>query len=60
MKTLPHYSGPLSKDFWLRVDGLGQRDHDVVYALGVALQHLESFVLQMLNSATHKRVRRNP
>ena len=50
----PRYSGPLSEAFWREVWGLTEPDHSVAYALGVALQDLEDFVLKHLREARRK------
>ena len=46
------YSGNGSTRFWGRVKRLtDETDHAAVYALGVALQNLEGFVLNQLRNA---------
>jgi len=47
----PHYSGPDSTAFWAQVNRLHEPDNAVLYALGVALQNLEGFVLKALHDA---------
>jgi hypothetical protein len=50
--AIAHYSGSESEDFWKRVGDLkDQADHAALYALGCALQNLESYVLQQLVNA---------
>jgi len=44
----PHYSGELSRAFWLRVKRIeDERTHDLLYLAGCALQDHEERVLQM-------------
>jgi hypothetical protein len=48
----PQYGGDDSRPFWRRVKRLtDEADHAAVYALGVALQNLEEFVLNQLHNA---------
>lgn len=48
----PRYSGPRSKAFWRRVNGLGDDvESAVLYALGCELQNLEERVMRRLKNA---------
>lgn len=47
----PHYSGPLSRGFWLRIGRLPDAHHEAVYALVVVLQNLERSALAALANA---------
>ena len=44
-----HYRGPLSIDFWNRINEL--KNSDKLYKLGVMLQNLEEYVLDELLKA---------
>jgi len=42
-----HYSGPLSKSFWKKVNNIKREsDRQEIYSLGVALQNFEGYVLR--------------
>ena len=58
MKSTPHYSGDASEDFWKRVNSVPASKHGECYALGCALQNLESQVLRALDNAEVKRPKR--
>lgn len=45
----PKYSGVLSECFWKRINSLKKSDQKQMYSLGVTLQNLEEFVLNLLN-----------
>ena len=48
----PHYSGPLSRAFWKRVNALkGEPERRSLYTAGVLLQNMESDVLRYLKNA---------
>ena len=47
-KLNPRYSGRKSDRFWKIVNSLNDTDNEVMYALGVALQDLEYYVLRCL------------
>jgi hypothetical protein len=52
--VVAHYSGFSSRPFWDRVSALPEMEKEVPYALGVALQNLEAFVLQQLANAERR------
>jgi hypothetical protein len=47
----PHYSGPLSREFWRRVNTLPPLRREAVYWAAVLLQNAEESVLHWLNLA---------
>lgn len=54
----PRYSGNLSRNFWNRVNALGNIERRALYACGVLLQDLEGKVLLWLDNAERAAARK--
>ncbi len=60
MKLKPSYSNNASREFWRQVNSLKNKsDWQELYSLGVALQNMESFVLQQLETAKNNKPEKN-